>query len=137
VRAVGHRRVSVYAVLVLLGLFLSSVEAQQQGRFYRIGVLNEAYAPHHPAVEGLKSGLKEIGFEEDHHVAFDIRFTEGNPQILPAAAAALVAGGMDLIFTSGEAATQAAKEVTQKIPIVFTVVGDPVAAGLIKEVARP
>jgi putative ABC transport system substrate-binding protein len=136
-RAVGHRIVGAYVVLALLGLLLSSAEAQQGGRFYRIGVLHEAYAPHHPAVEGLKAGLKEIGFEEDHHVAFDIRFTEGNPQILPAAAAALVAGGMDLIFTSGEAATQAAKEVTQKISIVFTVVGDPVAAGLIKEVARP
>src|SRR5919109_4196765 len=137
VRAVRHCTVGAYVVLALLSLLLSTTEAQRPGRFYRIGVLNEAYAPHHPAVEGLKAGLKEMGFEEGRHVAFDIRFTEGNPQILPAAAAALVAGGMDLIFTSGEASAQAAKEVTQQIPIVFTVVGDPVAAGLIKEVARP
>ena len=53
------------------------------------------------------------------------------------AAAALVKAGVDLIFTSNEAATQAAKAATQKIPIVFTLVGDPVAAGIVAKLAQP
>ena len=46
-------------------------------------------------------------------VTFDIRFTKGKPEALPLAAAALVKAGVDLIFTSNEAATQAAKTATQ------------------------
>lgn len=123
--------------LVFLAVFAFSAEAQQAQRLHRIGVLNEAWAPNHPAVEGLKAGLKQLGFEDGSNVLFDIRFTEGSPRILPKAAAALLAGKVDVIFTSGEAATQSARGATQTIPIVFTLVGDPVAAGIVREVARP
>ncbi len=112
-------------------------DAQQARRIYRIGALNEAWAPNHPAVEGLKAGLKEQGLEEGRDVSLDIRFTGGKPEANPAAAAALVNAGVDLIFPTGEAATRAAIAATQKIPIVFTSVGDPVAAGIVKEVAHP
>lgn len=125
------------AVLVLLGGFAFAAEAQQPPRLYRIGALNGAWAPNHPAVEGLKAGLKELGFEDGRNVAFEIRFTEGNLQIMPAAAMGLVKAGVDLLFTSGDAATHAARTATQKIPIVFTLVGDPVASGIVREVAHP
>ena len=114
-----------------------SAEAQQARRLYRIGVLNEAWAANHPTVEGLKAGLRDLGFEEGRDVTLDVRFTEGNPQATPVAAAALVKAGVDLIFTSNEAATQAAKAATQKLPIVFTLVGDPVAAGIVTKLAQP
>ena len=103
---------------------------------HRIGVLNEAWAANHPTVEGLRAGLRELGFEEGRDVAFDIRFTQGKPEATPAAAEALVKAGVDLIFTSSEAATQAAKSATQRIPIVFTLVGDPVTAGIVRTIAQ-
>jgi putative ABC transport system substrate-binding protein len=56
---------------------------------------------------------------------------------MPAAAGALVKAGVDVIFTSGDAATLAAKAATQTIPIVFTLVGDPVAAGIVTSLAHP
>lgn len=112
-------------------------EAQQAGRPYRIGVLNEAWAENHPAVEGLQAGLKTLGLEEGRHVTFDIRFTKGNPHETILVAKDLVKAGVDLIFTSNEVATQAAKAATQKIPIVFTLVGDPVAAGIVAKLSHP
>lgn len=132
-----HRVFSVLAATLLLCLRPCSADAEQPKRIYRIGALNEAWAPDHPAVEGLKAGLKELGLAEGRDVTFDIRFTEGNYQALPAAAAALVKAGVDLIFTSSEAAAHAAKAATQTIPIVFTLVGDPVAVGIVSEIARP
>jgi putative tryptophan/tyrosine transport system substrate-binding protein len=125
------------AATLLLCAAPSGMEAQQASRPARIGVLNAAWAASHPTVEGLRAGLKDLGFQDGRDVTFDIRFTQGKLGAMPAAAAALVEGGVDLIFTSQEAATQAARSATQTIPIVFTLVGDPVAAQIVHTLARP
>ncbi|HSF07141.1 MAG TPA: ABC transporter substrate-binding protein [Methylomirabilota bacterium] len=93
-------------------------------------------------MEGLKAGLEELGFRDGRDVTFDIRFTEGKLDAMPAAAAALVKAGVDLIFTSQEAATQAAKDAAPdfaktSVPIVFTLVSDPVGAGFVHTLAQP
>jgi putative tryptophan/tyrosine transport system substrate-binding protein len=125
------------AVAIFLWLPTHAAEAQEAHRPFRIGVLNAAWAASHPTVEGLKAGLKELGVEDGRDVTFDIRFTEGKLDTMPAAAGALVKAGVDLIFTSQEAATQAAKEATKSVPIVFTLVGDPVGAGIVGKLAQP
>lgn len=123
---------------MLLCVALSPLEAQQPTRrAFRIGVLNAAWAASHPTVEGLKAGLKELGLEDGRDVTFDIRFTEGKLNAIPSAAEALVKTGVDLIFTSQEAATHAAKDATESVPIVFTLVGDPVGAGIVSKLAQP
>ena len=114
-----------------------AAEAQQAPRPFRIGVLNAAWAASHPTVEGLKAGLKELGVEDGRDVTFDIRFTEGKLDAMPAAAEALVKARVDLIFTSQEAATHAAKDATESVPIVFTLVGDPVGADIVSKLAQP
>jgi putative ABC transport system substrate-binding protein len=113
------------------------LSAQPARRAFRIGVINAAWAASHPTVEGLKAGLRELGFEDGRDVTFDIRFTEGKLDTMPAAATALVKAGVDLIFTSQEAATQAARDATVTTPIVFTLVGDPVGAGIVGKLAQP
>jgi putative ABC transport system substrate-binding protein len=112
-------------------------DAQETRRPVRIGVLNEAWSAGHPTVEGFKAGLRDLGLVEGRDVAFDIRFTEGKPEAMPAAAEGLLKAGVDLILTSQEAATQAAKNATTSVPIVFTSVGDPVAAGIVANLAQP
>ena len=132
----GSRRLWI-AAAILLCLLPFPVEAQEAQRQFRIGVINAAWAASHPTVEGLKAGLKELGLEDGRDVTFDIRFTEGKLDAMPAAAEALVKSGVDLIFTSQEAATQAAKDATKSVPIVFTLVGDPVGAGIVSKLAQP
>jgi len=118
-------------------LLSAKADAGEARRPYRVGVLNEAWAANHPTVEGLKAGLRELGFEEGRDVTFAIHFTKGDPSATNAAAAALVKAQVDVLFTSNEAATQAAKDATQKVPIVFTLVGDPVAVGMVTQLAHP
>lgn len=125
---------------ILLGTVLALLAAAGEAaerRLYRIGVLNEAWAANHPTVEGLRAGLRELGLEEGRDVAFDIRFTQGNSKALASAAEALAKGGVNLLFTSGEAATLVAKRAAPKLPIVFTLVGDPVTAGVVEQISRP
>jgi putative ABC transport system substrate-binding protein len=139
--ALMHRSVAVIvlapAILALVGALLSPASAQRARPPYRVGVLNDARAANHPAVDGLKAGLRDLGLEEGRDVVFDVKLTDGDPERMPAAAAALVKAGVDVIFTSGEAATLAAKAATQTIPIVFTLVGDPVAAAIVTSLAHP
>jgi ABC-type uncharacterized transport system substrate-binding protein len=126
------------AIVVLLGGSTPIAESQQQARApIRIGVINAAWAASHPTVEGLKAGLRELGFEDGRDVTFDIRFTEGKLNAIPTAAESLVKAGVQLIFTSQEAATHAAKDATESVPIVFTLVGDPVGAGIVTKLAQP
>ena len=111
--------------------------AQTSARPYRVGVLNEALAANHPAVEGLKAGLRELGLAEGRDVAFEIRFTQGDRAAIRDGALAYARAGVDLIFTSNEEPTRQAMAATTKIPIVFTLVGDPVAAGIVGNPAAP
>jgi len=130
----------MHVLFLALALLLSrplAGEALEPRRPIRIGVLNAAFAASHPTVEGLKAGLKELGYEDGRDVTFDIRFTEGRLDAMPEAAGALVKSGVDVIFTSQEAATKAAREATSSTPIVFTLVGDPVGAQLVRSLARP
>lgn len=135
------RLLFVVAAALAASVWTLTTQAEQTRqpprRPFRIGVLNAAWAASHPTVEGLKAGLKELGLEDGRDVTFDIRSTAGKLDAMPAAAEALVKSGVDLIFTSQGAATQAAKEATKTVPIVFTLVGDPVAAGLVRARARP
>jgi putative tryptophan/tyrosine transport system substrate-binding protein len=124
-------------VLGIIALLTSGALAEAPQRPYRIGVLNEAWAANHPTVEGLKAGLRDLGLVEGRDVIYEIRFTEGKPEAIPLAAEGLVKAKVDVLFTSQEAATIAAKTATTTIPIVFTLVRDPVAANIVARLAQP
>jgi len=129
----SERNFSIYAQVALtaaLTLAPQVTVAQQVRHPFRIGVLNEARTANHPTVEGLRSALRELGLEDGRDIMFDIRFTEGNSQALPGKAVELVEKKVDLIFTSGDAAIHAAYNASEKIPIVFTQVGDGVLSRL-------
>lgn len=131
-----RRRAALVLAAALFGLAASGASAQAPPRVHRIGVVSEAWAANHPTVLGFKAGLRELGLEEGRHVTFDIRFTQGKPEATPAAAAALVSAGVDLLLTCGTAAALAAEAATQRLPIVFAQVNDPVGAGVVKELGR-
>jgi putative ABC transport system substrate-binding protein len=138
-RAMTSRRLAQAAPILVALLAVVALEtgAQPARRVHRIGVLNEAWAANHPTVEGLQAGLRELGLKEGRDVKFDIRFTEGNLDAMPAAAMALAKAGVDLIVTSQYAAARAAKDATTRVPIVFTLLSDPVATGIVANPASP
>lgn len=127
----------MHSAIVLAGAALLASAEAESPRPYRIGVLNEAWAANHPTVEGLKAGLRARGFAEGRDVSFELHFTEGKRDELPAEARALIKANVDVIVTNNEAATLAAKTASQQIPIVFTLVGNPVAAGVVTDLAQP
>jgi putative ABC transport system substrate-binding protein len=65
------------------------------------------------------------------------RSDNGNYDRLPALAAELVQTELDVIVVDGTPGALAAKRATSSIPIVMTIVADPVGSGLVNNLARP
>ena len=80
--------------------------------------------------------LGELGWVEGGTVNLMYR-AEERTEHLAAAASELARLNPDVIATWGTATAVAAKHATATIPIVFTVVGDPVGSGLVASLARP
>jgi putative ABC transport system substrate-binding protein len=129
----------VFGASVLVGVVLgsSAAHAQPHGRPYRIGVLNNAFAPGSPPVMGLRAGIKAEGLEEGRDVRFDVRSTGSDEKKTAALAAALARENPDVIVAIGENETRAARAAAPQIPVVFTQIADPVVIGLVASVARP
>ena len=87
--------------------------------------------------EPFLQGLRELGYIEGKNIVIEARSAEGNFDRLPDLAAELVRLRVDVIVASSNPAIIALKQATQTIPIVMTVVGDPVGAGFVASLARP
>ena len=81
--------------------------------------------------------LARIGYVEGRNVVYEIRGADGDATHLPTLSHELVATKPDVIVGSGSPAAVALFEATHDIPIVMTVVGDPIALGLTSSISRP
>jgi len=102
----------------------------------RIGFLSQSSLTD-PLIDGLRQGLREADYVEGHNLRIEWRAAEGDVDRLPQLAADLVKANVELIATLGGIAAFAAQRATTKIPIVFTLAGDPVGLGLVRSLARP
>lgn len=131
------RAAVVLGIAMAVLLRSAPLAAAPPAKVWRIGVLHAAWAPNVPWVDGLRSGLNDLGLAEGHDFTFEHRYTEGNLEMLSRAAAELVAVKVDLIFTSNDEVTRAAMATTRTIPIVFASGRDPVGVGIVSTLAHP
>jgi putative ABC transport system substrate-binding protein len=87
-------------------------------------------------VGGLKKGLAERGYVFGRDLILDERYADGKPGRFPALIVELLASGVDVLVTPGNAATLAAQRATTTVPIV-SIGDDLVAAGFAASLARP
>jgi putative tryptophan/tyrosine transport system substrate-binding protein len=106
----------------------------------RIGVLLSAPADDPTAqarYAAFLQGLQQLGWTGGRNVHIDTRWTAGSAADSRKYAAELVALAPDVIFTTGSATMGPLLEATRTVPIVFTIVPDPVGAGFVASLARP
>ena len=126
-------------LLVVVLLFVAAIaEAQQAGKVHRVGFLTGVSGPEGFSSDSVRRELRELGYVEGKNIAYEYRSAEGKRERSPALAAELVRLKVDVIVAGGGSDTQAAKNATRTIPIVFLEsVADPVAIGLVATLARP
>jgi len=129
--------------LMLTGVLSTSIAtfsgyAQTSKSLARIGYLSANVAPIASSLEAFRQGLQEGGWIEGQNIILDWRSAAGRDDLLPELLAELLQRKVDVIVAGGPQATRAAKQATSTTPIVM--VGgdpDPVAAGLVANLARP
>jgi putative ABC transport system substrate-binding protein len=134
------KKASVLSILFVVMLVAVAViaDAQQQAKVARIGYLvTRSSSDQSPGLESFRREIRALGYIEGKNMVIEQRSAEGKLDRLPAAADELVRLRVDVIVTASTPGALAAKNATRTIPIVFTSVGDPVAAGLVDSFARP
>jgi putative ABC transport system substrate-binding protein len=112
--------------------------AQQRAKVARIGILGAVSAAGYAKlVEALKLGLLEFGYVEGRNLAIESRWAEGKYERLPELVAELVRLKVDVIVTAGTPAVRAAKQVNTTVPVVMAQIADPIAIGIVNNLARP
>jgi putative ABC transport system substrate-binding protein len=117
-----------------------AARAQQPERMRRIGVLANT-AANNPVGQAriavFQQELPKLGWIDGRNVRIEYRWSGGNADNTRKYAAELVALTPDVILASGTSTVMALQRETRTVPIVFTIVADPVGAGFVDGLAQP
>ena len=114
--------------------------AQQRDQVRRIGGLttaNKGDTEIKARMSAFLGELDRVGWNENRNLQVDIRESGGDTSTTRRFAAELAALRPDVILGMGSLPTASLLEATRTVPVVFTLVADPVGAGVVKNLARP
>jgi putative ABC transport system substrate-binding protein len=127
-------------ICLLATLFLSNtfLAEAQQPKVQRLGLLVPgSQSAFSSRTEAFRQGLRDLGYTEGQNIVIESRYGEGRPDRFIELAGELVHLKVDVVVTASATAILAAKKASSTIPIVFTAVNDPIAAGIVASLARP
>jgi putative tryptophan/tyrosine transport system substrate-binding protein len=117
-----------------------AARAQQGEQMRRIGVLmaiNANDAEAQARIAAFVAGLQQLGWTVGKNVQVDYRLAGIDADTLRKYAAELVALAPDVILSQSSPAIAPLLQATRSVPIVFTLVADPVGAGYVDSLAHP
>ena len=133
-----RRAATIVFVLSLLLTAPFTTAAQQAAKVYRIGYLSYLGCSDDPFLKGpFRQGLREVGYVEGRNVVIECRSAPGKTDRYPDLVAELVRLKVDVLLATGTIMTLAAKQTTTTVPIVMVYIDNPVASGIVGNLARP
>jgi putative tryptophan/tyrosine transport system substrate-binding protein len=126
-RSIQNRKlVGIIAIVVAFATCGALAQAQQTGKFARIGFLDNSTASGGALfIDAFRQELSKLGWVEGKNVSIEYRFAEGKTDRLPELAAELVRLKVDLIVVAETPPALAAKKATTTIPILIANTSDP------------
>ncbi|HUC97848.1 MAG TPA: ABC transporter substrate-binding protein [Candidatus Polarisedimenticolaceae bacterium] len=128
-----NKKILFAAMIIFTFASLGVVTAQPTAKVARIGILADFVTPQ---LDALRQGLRDLGYIEGQNLFIEYRYSEGRHERVPELVSDLLGRKIDLILTSGPTTPTAAK-IIKGVPVVFSISGDPVEAGLVASLARP
>jgi putative tryptophan/tyrosine transport system substrate-binding protein len=133
-----NKRITLWLLATLFLAIVSLAAAQQTAKISRIGVLiNGSPSIVSGRVRTFQQRLRELGYVEGKNIIIEYRYAEGKLEPVAGLADELVRLKLDVIVTDTSLATEALKNATKTIPVVFTSANDPVGDGQVASLARP
>ncbi len=122
------------------GLSFATDSSGSELQVRRVGVI--VYAdPFLKSYEGLRAGLQNEGCKLDEEIIFKIHSVDGNIAKVAQLVREFAVEKVDLIYTVTTSVTQAVKDCVSEnridIPVVFTVVADPVGSKIVSSLRHP
>jgi len=111
----------------------------QQEKVWRVGFLTPGSATKESVAhfDVFRMKLEQLGYVEGKNLKIDVRRADDDYTRLPTLAATLVSLAPNVIVSTATPATIALQHATSSIPIIMAGVGDPVASGFVKSLAKP
>ena len=117
-----------------------AADAQQPTKVHRVALISAVSPVSEMAASkrgrAFVQGLAALGYTEGSNLALEWRSLEGRYERLPKVIRELLAIGVDVMVIGTSSLTQAAKELTQTVPIVM-IGATPVERGVVQSLARP
>jgi ABC-type uncharacterized transport system substrate-binding protein len=115
-----------------------AARAQQGDRKRLVGLITAfTETDMRPLSVTFRERMRELGWIDGQNITIELRTTGGDYAKLNSDAGALVTEGADVIVAMGTPGLAAAKRNTSMIPVVFTLVADPVGQRFIESLSRP
>ena len=86
---------------------------------------------------GISPKARYVGMEVGRNLQIDYRWEAFDPERAKVAVGELLRLSPDVIIANSVSATQAAKQATQTVPIIFTVVSEPISLGFVASLSHP
>ncbi len=118
-------------------LIIARQASAQPAKVWRIGWLAPEIPEAARYLQGFKEELRAFGYIEGQNIVIEYRSSAGRTETLPALAEELVQLKVDVIVAPTTPVARAAKAATSSIPIVFTIVSDPIGSGLVASFPHP
>jgi putative tryptophan/tyrosine transport system substrate-binding protein len=135
-----RRRELIALISGVMTAFALPVYAQQPSTSRRVGVLmnlSETDPEAQRLITTFRESLNKMGWVEGANLHIDYRWSAGDIERIRKYAAELIALGPEVILAYGGSVVGPLLKLSRSLPIVFTEVVDPIAAGFIVSLARP
>lgn len=133
------RRRAFLSLAAGAAIFSSVARAQQGDRMRRIGVLMGGAddVESQRRITAFRQGMRDLKWIEGANVQIDVRFAVSDPALIQKGVSELLALSPDVILGFSTPVMRALKQATQTVPIVFTVLSDPIGDGIVASLSKP
>ena len=124
--------------LCLIPFCLAVSSVAQQDKMIRVGI---SQIVEHPSLDATRKGfvdeLKDQGYTPGKKIEFDYKNAQNNRAVSVQIARKFIGDQVDLILAISTPSSQDAAAATKEIPIFFSAITDPLAAGLVESLSKP